>query len=453
MVDAVVGLLGIVLLDQRVGRLDRRPALEILRPALERGVDEALDQLLLLGRELARDGDRRLVGAEARVGDQQHLGFLAERLGDRIGLRGDEALLDRLRIGEERRHVEVVGPKLRVAEAVLLAQVGPEGRAAAVGDQQRPALHLLEAVEARAGMGDHHLRILLEDRRDGEERRLLADEGEGLEAVRHDHVDPAGQQQLADVEAGPAGPEVDVDPTRLVEAGGDRLVVAAMLGLRAPVGVEGELVERCARARRASGSSTGPASRPSAARRFRRKARSWVETRTREVEVQGKDFADRQVDTSGRPATAASRPRACRVTARPDSRSGRRRHRGRPAPPAAGPAACDRPRSPARPGPCRRSPGHCGCSRSCSAPAFSTIASAGTPRSIRKTRIASASVIGGPPCWARNDPPLTMMRGAAPRFHSRAACQMRSAPSLRSGSGTSGGWAGAMPPPSTTMAS
>ena len=251
MPDAVVGLLGVVLLDQGVRRLGRRTALEILRPALERGIDEALDQVLLLGRELARDRDRRLVGAEACVGDQQRLGFLSERLGDRIDLGGDEALLDRLRIGEERLHVEVVGPELRVGEAELLAQIRPEGRAAAVGDQQRPALHLLEAVEARAGVGDHHLRILLEDRGDGEERRLHADVGELLEAVRHDHVDAARQQHLADVEAGPAGPELELDAARLVEAGGDRLVVAAMLGLRAPVGVERQPLEglRAGRAR------------------------------------------------------------------------------------------------------------------------------------------------------------------------------------------------------------
>jgi hypothetical protein len=147
-------------------------------------------------------------------------------------------LADRLRVGEERRHVEVVRPELRVGEAVLLAEIRPEGRAAAVGDQQRSAPHLLEAVEARARVRDHHLRILLEDRRDGEERRLLADVGELLEAVRHGHVDAAGEQHLADVEAGAARPEVELDAMGLVEAGGDRLVEAAMLGLRAPVGVE-----------------------------------------------------------------------------------------------------------------------------------------------------------------------------------------------------------------------
>ena len=93
-------------------------------------------------------------------------------------------------------------------------------------------------------MADQHLRILLEDRGDGEERRALAHVGEGLEAVRHDHVDAAGEQELADVEAGPALAQVALDAGLGVEAGGDRLVVAAMLGLGAPVGLEAHLVER-----------------------------------------------------------------------------------------------------------------------------------------------------------------------------------------------------------------
>ena len=93
-------------------------------------------------------------------------------------------------------------------------------------------------------MADQHLRVLLEDRRDGEEGRPLAHVGEGLEAVRHHHVDPAGEQELAAVEAGAALAQVALDAGLAVEPGGDRLVVAAMLGLRAPVGHEAHLVER-----------------------------------------------------------------------------------------------------------------------------------------------------------------------------------------------------------------
>ena len=75
-------------------------------------------------------------------------------------------------------------------------------------------------------------------------------EVECLETVGHRHVDTAGQQQLADVEAGPALAQVALDAGLAVQAGGDRLVEAAMLGLGAPVGAEAHLVERL-RARRA----------------------------------------------------------------------------------------------------------------------------------------------------------------------------------------------------------
>ena len=47
------GKVGIVALDHRVGGVGRRSALEILGPALERRIDEALDQVLLLLRQLS----------------------------------------------------------------------------------------------------------------------------------------------------------------------------------------------------------------------------------------------------------------------------------------------------------------------------------------------------------------------------------------------------------------
>ena len=93
-------------------------------------------------------------------------------------------------------------------------------------------------------MADQYLRIFLEDRGDGEERRLLAHIGEGFEAVRHDHVDATREQQLADIEARPALAQVTLNAVLPVDAGGDGLVVAAMLGLGAPVGMKGKPVER-----------------------------------------------------------------------------------------------------------------------------------------------------------------------------------------------------------------
>src|SRR6185437_6795682 len=113
-----------------------------------------------------------------------------------------------------------------------------------IADQERMACELVEARDARTGMGDQHLRILLEDRGNGDERRLLTHVGDGLVAVRHDHVDAAGQQELADVEAGTARPQIAVDAVFAVDAGRYRLVVAAVLGLGTPVGVETETVKR-----------------------------------------------------------------------------------------------------------------------------------------------------------------------------------------------------------------
>src|SRR5262249_51202168 len=63
------------------------------------------------------------------------------------------------------------------------------------------------------------------------------------EAAGHDQVDPSGQQQLRKVEARSTLPQVDVDATRLVETGRHRLVVATVLGLGAPVGMEGQFIE------------------------------------------------------------------------------------------------------------------------------------------------------------------------------------------------------------------
>src|SRR4030095_5603862 len=92
-------------------------------------------------------------------------------------------------------------------------------------------------------MSDQDVRILLEDRGNGEEGRVLADEGEGLEAARHGHVDTAGHQELADVEAGPALAHIALYAGFAIKTRGDRLVVAAMLGLGTPVGLDAHLIE------------------------------------------------------------------------------------------------------------------------------------------------------------------------------------------------------------------
>ena len=55
---------------------------------------------------------------------------------------------------------------------------------------------------------------------------------------------PSGEQQLRRILLRPAHADVAFDAVAAINAGGDRLVEAAMLGLHAPVGLEGDTVER-----------------------------------------------------------------------------------------------------------------------------------------------------------------------------------------------------------------
>ena len=94
-------------------------------------------------------------------------------------------------------------------------------------------------------MRQQHLRVLLEDRGDRDGRDVLGDRVEGLQRVgAHEEVELADRQQDAVVDVRPARHDGDVEPVFLVGAVGERLVEAAMLGLRDPVGAERDLVER-----------------------------------------------------------------------------------------------------------------------------------------------------------------------------------------------------------------
>ncbi len=117
------------------------------------------------------------------------------------------------------------------------------GDAPAGADQDGLALELLEAVVAGALVGDQHLRVLLEDSADAVERQVLLGVVQGLEPARHDHVDPAAHKELRVVDLWPAHAQIAVDAVLFVEAGRDRLIEAAMLGLGAPVGLVAHLVQ------------------------------------------------------------------------------------------------------------------------------------------------------------------------------------------------------------------
>ena len=79
---------------------------------------------------------------------------------------------------------------------------------------------------------------------DHQERQVLLGVIDALERVRHDHVDAPAEQELRGVLLRPALADVALDAVFLVDAVGGREIEAAMLGLRAPVGLVADLVER-----------------------------------------------------------------------------------------------------------------------------------------------------------------------------------------------------------------
>ena len=93
-------------------------------------------------------------------------------------------------------------------------------------------------------VGDQHLRVLLEDRRDLDHRNVLLDRREGADQVAlHVELDLVGQQQRLVGGLRAALDDRDLQPVFLVGAVGDRLVEAAVLAFGQPVGAEGDLVE------------------------------------------------------------------------------------------------------------------------------------------------------------------------------------------------------------------
>ena len=100
-------------------------------------------------------------------------------------------------------------------------------------------VQILPFVEALAGMGHEHLRLLLEGGRDDAQRDVLRDGVEGLlQVAAHVEVDLAGEQQRPAGDLRAALLDRDLEAAGGIGAVGDRLVVAAMLGLGEPVGAE-----------------------------------------------------------------------------------------------------------------------------------------------------------------------------------------------------------------------
>ena len=172
------------------------------------------------------------------------MGFDRERLARQV------ALLDGLGIGKKGRNAEGVGPDLIVGVAKLAFEEHPAGDAGVGADHDRLALECGEAVVPLPGMGDQHRRVLLENRRNGDHRNVFLHEIQRNEGVwRKVEVEPAGGEQLRVIDLRPALPQRDFEAVLTVNPRGDRLVVAAVLGLRFPIRAKGDCFRACRAAR------------------------------------------------------------------------------------------------------------------------------------------------------------------------------------------------------------
>jgi hypothetical protein len=116
----------------------------------------------------------------------------------------------------------------------------PEAELPVLADEgDRRLGHVLEGVEALAGVREDGLRVFLEEGRDHHGGHAVLHVVEGLQQVAgHQEVDLAGRQHRPVVDHRAALLDVDVEAVLLVGAVHQRLVEAAVAGLRLPVGGE-----------------------------------------------------------------------------------------------------------------------------------------------------------------------------------------------------------------------
>src|SRR5581483_7030516 len=112
-----------------------------------------------------------------------------------------------------------------------------------------PRLQILELRNVR--MRHKDLRVPLEARSNGDRRDILRNRIERLQRIgAHEEIDLPDWKQDAVVHVRAAGHDRDIKPVSPVGTVGERLVKAAMLGFRDPVGAEANLVERLRRSGR-----------------------------------------------------------------------------------------------------------------------------------------------------------------------------------------------------------
>lgn len=238
-----VGHLRIIPLDARVRR--SVVAVEIIHPADDARIDEALHQRRVLLHKIAPCLDQRRIAVEPLVRQQEQLRLELRLLLDREGLGGDVALHRALLVGEERLRIERVGLHLLFAEAEIALHPLEVAGDAFLGDEQRQFLQVVELLDALIGMRNQDLRLLLEDRRDRDCRNVLQRRVERLKRVRaHVELDPSRDQRKAMVRVRPARQDRHIEAVLLVCAVHQRLIEAAVLALRHPIGRERHLVER-----------------------------------------------------------------------------------------------------------------------------------------------------------------------------------------------------------------
>ena len=163
---------------------------------------------------------------------------------DRIGLGGHVALHGGVLVGEERLRVEGVGLHFRFVEAVIGLQPLEIAGDALLGHEQREPLEVLEllrrpdARSAPAGPSGTSPRP-----RSSECSCSTASNDCSVLALMKKSSLPTGSRMRL-FTFGPPGTMVDVEAVFLVSAVGQRLIEAAVLGLRHPIGAEADLVER-----------------------------------------------------------------------------------------------------------------------------------------------------------------------------------------------------------------
>jgi hypothetical protein len=133
-----------------------------------------------------------------------------------------------------------------VVEVVLLHEVLEPDRAGS--DSDRVAVEIGEVVDGGVGVDHDGLGVSLHGGSDGYEWKPLGDGDEDSVGGGHGEVGTtAGDELVADHER-PAGSDGDVQTLLLVVALEEGGVKAAVLGLRVPVGLEGDVeesVRRC----------------------------------------------------------------------------------------------------------------------------------------------------------------------------------------------------------------